>query len=110
MTSKSIVGQTAKPHFPRGRNLDIGPLLEKIPAESIVKVVETFNEVIKANKYMEIQDQNFRNKLTLMQDESTSTKDKMKFLIELISQEKIQENHVTKIVDTICDIAIGRNV
>lgn len=88
---------------------NVGSVLQKLPPEVITKVLETVNEVINANKLMQVKDQEFQNTLYYFREKSLDKKEKIQMLKEIISNPNVPEDSVAQIVSSICKIAENNN-
>ena len=92
---------------PINRPTNMNKLLDKLPADAIINVVNVVGEVIKANKLMEIKDQEFQNQIQIIQSQNTDRNERLRLLMEFIANPKMPETSVSQIVSSICKIAEG---
>jgi hypothetical protein len=102
----TLKNQPAKTQ-PKNLPANLNKLLDKLPADAIINVVNVVGEVFKANKLMEIKDQEFQNQIQIIQSQNTDRNERLKLLMEFISNPKLPETSVSQIVSSICKIAEG---
>ena len=96
-------------HLPVKQQMNVGRVLDKLPPEAVFKVVDTVCDIIKANKSMDSKDQEFEQRLAIMRETNSNSKDNMKLLMALIFKSELSEDIIGKIVTSICNIAEGKS-
>ena len=100
---------TLKPTTPSLQGTNIGVLLNALPLETIGNVVSILRDVIHANKIMENNRQEFEHQLQMLQEKHLDRKERLQLLMGLVSSPNMPEGCIEKIVDSICNIAEGKN-
>lgn len=107
MDSKTIVNDRRNLSANNGQRAIA--LLEKLPPEAILKVVDVVSDVIRANKVMDGREQEFQHQLTMMREKNIDKKEKLNLLSLLLANPRLAENSLAQIVTAICNIAEGKN-
>ena len=82
-------------------------VLEKIPTEAILKVVDLVADVARANKTIEGKSQEFEHTLTMLREGNLDRRERMSMLSNLLTQMDLNEEAQMRLVDSICRIAEG---
>lgn len=82
-------------------------VLEKIPTEAIVKVVDLVADVARASKTIEGRSQEFEYTLTMLREGNLDRRERMSMLSNLLTQMDLNEEAQMRLVDSICKIAEG---
>lgn len=84
-------------------------LVEKLPPEAILKIVDVIADIARANKILEGNDQEFRQNLTMLREKHLDRKDRMSLLNIILSNPQLSEKDISQIVTSICNIAEGKS-
>lgn len=80
-------------------------LLEKLPPEAVITIVEVFADVVRANKTMEGKDQEFQHQLVMLREKNLSRKESLALLSTLLSHPQLSQEDISIVVTAICNIA-----
>ncbi|MCK6627205.1 MAG: hypothetical protein L6R45_18775 [Anaerolineae bacterium] len=84
-------------------------LVEKLPPEAIIKIVDIIGDIAHANKILEGNDQAFQQNLTMLREKNLDRKDRLDLLSAILSSPQLSEKDISQIVTSICNIAEGKS-
>jgi hypothetical protein len=90
-----------------GKGDSLSVVLEKVPAEAVMSIVDLVVGVVRANKIMEGREQEFQHTVAKLRETNLDRKERMAMLAGLLRELDLKEEPQLRLIESICRIAEG---